>query len=192
MFFLTRPSPEQVARIVESCARRTPNHEALPTADLARPPHGFARDEYGAELGSGEVVWRAARDAIDNGLMYPPAWTAVCTAPGKPAVGAPFVSLIRHFGFHSVLPGRIREGIDSDGQAKRYGFSFLTLEGHAEQGVERFVVSWDGATDVVRYDATAISRPAGIVRLGRPLARHLQRRFQRDSVASMRRATATS
>jgi uncharacterized protein (UPF0548 family) len=184
------PSPAHVARVIDACAQSVPNHPLLESAEFAHAPHGFQRDALRVALGEGEAVWLAARAAIDTLAMYPPGWSRAYTSPGGPVVGAPFVSVIRHFGFYSVLPGRIRGVIDETGSELRYGFSFLTLEGHAERGVERFLITWDQSTDVVHYDLTAISRPVGVVRFGKPFARLLQRRFQRDSIANVRRVIA--
>jgi uncharacterized protein (UPF0548 family) len=58
------------------------------------------------------------------------------------------------------------------------------------EGEERFLVEWTKADDAVAYDVTAWSRPRRLlVRLARPLARRVQRRFARDSLAAMARAT---
>jgi len=190
VFFVREPTGDVIERVVASCASRAPNHACLPSADLAVPPAGFKLDEYGIGLGGGQAAWEAACAAIDAHAMYPPAWASVHTSPGPFVAGTALVSVIRHFGFFSVLPGRVREAFDTDGAIRRYGFDFMTLEGHAEQGVERFSVTWDEETDVVRYDVAAISRPAGLVRLAAPIARALQRRFRRDSVANMLRVTA--
>ncbi len=190
MFRLLHPSDTALDSIVESCAEREPNHPVLESVDLAAPPAGFQFDNSGTELGRGEDVWLAARAALDARAMYPLVWTSVHAASELLVPGAALVSVVRHFGFHSVLPGRVCEVFDDTGPVHRYGFAFLTLEGHPEQGRERFAVSWDQATDVVRYDITSISRPIGLARLATPIARSLQARFRRDSVASMIRATA--
>ena len=52
-------------------------------------------------------------------------------------------------------------------------------------------MSLDRASGQVIYRIHAISRPrAALARLGYPIARYLQARFRRDSVAAMTRAVA--
>jgi uncharacterized protein (UPF0548 family) len=80
------------------------------------------------------------------------------------------------------------DGPDSGG---RFGFAYGTLPNHSEAGEESFEVWLDRGTDQVMYRIHAMSRPrAFLVRLGYPIARYLQARFRRDSVAAMRRAVS--
>jgi len=78
--------------------------------------------------------------------------------------------------------------VDEEGPVKRYGFAYDTLPEHPESGEERFTVEWRG-DDAVWYDILAFSRPQQfLARLGYPLSRRLQKRFDRDSAAAMLRA----
>ncbi|MEO7798036.1 MAG: DUF1990 domain-containing protein, partial [Opitutaceae bacterium] len=78
--------------------------------------------------------------------------------------------------------------LDEAGPVRRYGFAYGTLEAHVEQGEERFSVELHGDGGVW-YDLRAFSRPRfWPVRLAKPLARRLQRRFVRDSQSSMQHA----
>ena len=71
----------------------------------------------------------------------------------------------------------------------KFGFAYGTLPGHVESGEERFLIEWDRETDKVWYDILAFSRPNHfLTRLGYPLVRRTQKRFGRDSAASMFRA----
>ena len=68
-------------------------------------------------------------------------------------------------------------------------FAYGTLEGHAEAGEERFQVSYDAATEEVRYQIVAFSRPALVLsRLGYFWARRLQKRFAEESFEALARA----
>ena len=70
----------------------------------------------------------------------------------------------------------------------RYG----TLPAHGEMGEERFTVEHHATDDSVWYDLYALSRAGHpLVRLAYPIARHLQRRFARDSKQAMIDAAAT-
>src|SRR5262249_25102117 len=86
---------------------------------------------------------------------------------------------------------RVVYRVEEKDVTQRYGFAYGTLEEHAECGEERFTVEWNGETDEVHYDLLAFSRPHQLlVRLGRPLARRLQRRFAIDSMRAMVAATS--
>ena len=101
--------------------------------------------------------------------------------------GNPAVMVTRTCGLWSANVTRIIYVVD---QEDAFGFAYGTLPHHAESGEERFLVERtpDGS---VFYDILAFSRPAHpIVRLFKPLARALQRRFVRDSMAAMSRAAA--
>jgi len=73
---------------------------------------------------------------------------------------------------------------------KRFGFAYGTLADHMESGEERFTVEWRRDDDSVWYDLLAFSRPRHpLARLGLRLSRALQRRFARDSLRAMARAS---
>jgi uncharacterized protein (UPF0548 family) len=82
--------------------------------------------------------------------------------------------------------------VDESGPISKFGFAYGTLPGHVESGEERFLIEWDRADDSVWYDILAFSRPNHIlIRLGYPIVRRTQKRFGRDSAASMLRAVSS-
>jgi uncharacterized protein (UPF0548 family) len=84
---------------------------------------------------------------------------------------------------------RIVVVVDEDGTIKRFGFAYGTLPDHAGNGEERFLIEWDRGDNCVWYDILAFSRPNHfLTRLGYPMVRHTQKRFGRDSAASMLKA----
>jgi uncharacterized protein (UPF0548 family) len=113
------------------------------------------------------------------------------TPTPHPREGLVFVAQIAHFGFHSLNGCRVIAVVDDQAPIRRYGFAFGTLPSHEERGEERFVVSFDPATNQVRYDVRAFSRPRGrLARIGAPIARALQARFQRETCEAMRVAAS--
>lgn len=57
---------------------------------------------------------------------------------------------------------------------------------NSERDEERFTLEWDRASDAVSYDILSFSQPGHLlVHVAYPLARRLQRRFLRDSLAAM-------
>jgi uncharacterized protein (UPF0548 family) len=92
-------------------------------------------------------------------------------------------------GFWWLNSCRIIYTVDESGPITKFGFGYGTLPGHVESGEERFLIEWDRDTDKVWYDILAFSRPNHfLTRLGYPLVRRTQKRFGRDSAASMFRA----
>jgi len=82
--------------------------------------------------------------------------------------------------------------VDDDGPISKFGFAYGTLPGHVESGEERFLIEWDRGDDGVWYDIVAFSHPHRFsARLGYPVVRRLQKRFGRDSAASMLRAVGS-
>jgi uncharacterized protein (UPF0548 family) len=70
---------------------------------------------------------------------------------------------------------------------RRAGFAYGTLPDHVERGEERFLVEMDPSDGRVWYDILAFSRPRhALVRASFPVARMLQKRFARDSMAVMK------
>ena len=94
--------------------------------------------------------------------------------------------VVRHLGFWSVNISRIVYVVNEE---TRYGFAYGTSLCHSEEGEERFLVEYDKATDEVWYDLYAFSKPRHpLALIGYPIARHLQKRFARESLAAMKRA----
>jgi len=99
--------------------------------------------------------------------------------------------LARSLGLWWLNVCRIVSVVDEEGSVKRYGFAYGTLPDHAGSGEERFLVEWDRESDGVWYDILAFSRPRHLLaRLGYPWLRRVQKRFARDSAATMRRSVA--
>ena len=186
MFFLRRPTDERLERYRLACESRPFNRPDLESAMLDAPPRGFHTDDYGVVLGRGEKVYAAAVAALESFAMYPAPWAWVQVGSRPLVPGSVYVAVVRGYGLYTVLPGRLFEVFDGSDENRRRGFSFGTIVGHVEQGVERFSVEWSPETDEVRYGVRAVWRPTALVRLGQPLARRMQLKFQRGSMDSMR------
>jgi len=114
--------------------------------------------------------------------MFPPELAAIEPAGIPIAVDEVAGVVIRVFGVWFLNAARIVYVID---EPRRFGFAYGTLPGHAERGEERFLVEWLPDETVV-YTIVAFSQPRyWMARLGKPLARMLQRRFVRLSKARM-------
>jgi len=149
-------------------------------------PPGYVRDHERTELGRGSAVFQAACDALRGWKMFDLGWTSVVD-PACPLVAGREVGVLARVGFlWTFNVCRIVEVFDEPG--RRLGFAYGTLDEHAEEGEERFLVELDSGGRVW-FDLLAVSRPhRWYVRVARPVARLLQGRFRRDAAAAMLRA----
>lgn len=187
---LCRPTREEVGQFIADGRNQSFTYAEVGATRGTLPSRGYSLDEYGTDLGEGVVCFERAAAALRRFANYPDGWCEVVSDGGsEPREGLTFVAQIQHFGFYSLNSCRVIYVIDEPAPARRYGFAFGTLSGHEECGEERFEVSLNPETGVVRYDVRAFSRPRSLLaRVGAPLARMLQRRFWRDTRQAMRAA----
>ena len=181
MFLVARPDAEAVRRWLE--------RQASVPLPPAPPRTALAVDHGSAVLGAGGATFERGCAALRAWEMFRLGWVEVFPSAAPIRVGTTVGVLVRHFSLWSLNPCRIVALVEETGAVERVGFVYRTLPEHAVEGEERFVVEWRQRDDQVVYDLTAWSRPRHIlVRLGRPVARLVQRRFARDSRRAMRAA----
>ena len=120
--------------------------------------------------------------------MFDMAWIELCWPDTPIEPGATVAVVVSHLGFWSMNACRIVYVIDEPGPPERYGFAYGTLPDHMERGEERFTVEFHTGDQSVWYDVYALSRPSMLARLAYPVARGLQKRFAKDSMAAMEKA----
>jgi uncharacterized protein (UPF0548 family) len=155
-------------------------------------PAGYALDHNRAKLGHGEAAFAAACATLRAWRMFPAPWTRITPADAPFRVGETLAMQAHALGVWWLNACRIIYVVDESAPVRRFGFAYGTLPAHVEQGEERFSVELqpDGS---VWYDLRAFSRPRyWPVRLAKPLARRLQIRFVRESMAAMRQAVASA
>jgi uncharacterized protein (UPF0548 family) len=188
-FSTRRPSPVDVERFL---ARQAHGPFSYPFvgATRDRPPDGYVIDHNRVCLGHGERTFTHAVDALRRWEMFSIGWVTLYS-PSVPIEANRVVAiLVRVFGVWSLNASRIVYVVDEGGDVRRFGFAYGTLADHAESGEERFSVEWRRDDDSVWYDLFAFSRPRHpLARIGKPFSRRLQRRFSRDSLQAMARAT---
>jgi uncharacterized protein (UPF0548 family) len=154
-------------------------------------PPLYTTDHNRVLLGKGETVFHRAALGIRDWKMFDLGWVRVYPASTPIRTGENVAIIARWFNLYFVNACRI---VDTDHEhvpIPRYGFTYGTLEDHAESGEERFTVEWHRETDEVWYDLLAFSRPNQfLARVGYPFARRLQKRFAADSKAAMVRAVS--
>ena len=198
MWHLREPSPDAVRAFLDRQAAEPlsyPSVGATRREPVPAPP-GFDLDHNRVRLGEGRAVFEAARAALERWEMFPAPWVRiepgfrVDAEAGPPPIrqGTVVAVVARALGLWWPSAARVIYTIDETEPLRRFGFAYGTLPGHVERGEKRFSVELrpDGS---VWYDILAFSTPRyWLVRLGYPLARRLQRRFVRDSLAAMVRA----
>jgi len=191
MIFIRKPRPEEI-RAYLSAQKDKPFSYADVGATKTQPPGGYTVDHNRVRLSEGPAAFERAVNAIREWKMFAMPWVQLCW-PDTPIVeGATVAVLVRHLGFWSLNAARIIYVVDEDGADKRFGFAYGTLPDHAERGEERFTVEFQAKDQSVWYDVCAMSQPNFLARLGYPFARHLQKRFARDSKNAMKNAVLLS
>jgi uncharacterized protein (UPF0548 family) len=185
LFRLTAPSQDAILRFIWQQRDSAFSYPEMGASAIAVPA-GYNVDHNRVPLGSGEVTWQRAKQAIRTWQMFNLPWVHLYWPNAPIQVGTSVAVSINHFGFYSLNACRIVYVVDEDGPIKRFGFAYGTLAEHAESGEERFTVEWNREDDSVWYDILAFSRPRQMLaRLGYPLSRLLQKRFAGGSKASM-------
>ena len=202
MFLPGKPSEETVAQFIAS-QRDLPFSytEVGATEDTATADQlpGYNVDHNCIRLGRGEQTYERAVSALRSWRQFELGWVSVVPPGQSLAAGSTVAVRFRVFGMWWLNAARIVYSIDESmeagvagnidgGQARnaRFGFAYGTLPDHVERGEERFRVEWR-ADDSVWYDIHAFSRPKHpLVRLGYPVARILQKRFVKNSLAVMK------
>ena len=188
MWSLARPS-DQTAEAFLAAQSTLPFSYAEVGASRDVFPAGYQHDFNRVLLGSGAEVFRRACDALRQWRMFPRPWTHVLPADAMIRDGQMVAVLARAMGIWWLNACRIVYVIDEQVPLRQFGFAYGTVT-HVERGEERFMIEWL-ANDTVWYDLRAFSRPGHwTTRLGYPLARRLQRKFARESLAAMRSAAA--
>ncbi|MES2693942.1 MAG: DUF1990 domain-containing protein [Verrucomicrobiota bacterium] len=162
------------------------------TRSDAERPAGYTVDHNRQRIGEGEADFMAGCEALRGWRMFPQPWTRIHPQNAPLREGQVVAMMAKGLGLWWLNACRIVYTLDERGPVRRFGFAYGTLLAHVEQGEERFSVELQ-ADGSVWYDVRAFSRPRyWPVRLGKPLARRLQRRFVEESKAAMRTAVAAA
>jgi uncharacterized protein (UPF0548 family) len=181
MFTLSEPSESDVARFITNQAN-SPFSYAEVGATNAAPPAAYTVDHNRIQLGRGVEVYQRAVEALKQWRQFDLGWVAIAPRGVKLETGATVAVKARACGLWSLNACRVVYMID---EPARFGFAYGTLGDHIERGEERFMIEL--RDDDVWYDILAFSRPQHpLVKAGFPVARRLQKRFTRDSMAVMR------
>lgn len=186
MFLLRRPTADDIHHYLLAQRSESFSYESVGDSLFESCPAGFKWDHEQVKLGSGAARFERACEAIREWQMMPASMTTVYW-PVEPRVGSEVIVGFNFGPIRTLNPCRVVYVVDDVvAGVRRFGFGYGTLPGHAESGEERFMVTHDLESDVVRYDLCSFSRPKHfLARLARPLARFLQAKFRRLSAEQM-------
>jgi uncharacterized protein (UPF0548 family) len=187
MFTLSKPSPEFVREFLASQAELPFSYSAVGHSRHS-PPAGYNVDHNRIHLGNGIDTFERAKHAVRQWKMFAMPWIEFYWPDIPIETGACVAVLVRHFPLWSLNACRIVYLIEESGPLEKFGFAYGTLPGHEERGEERFIVEYNRSEQSVWYDLYAFSRPKLLAKMADPVARALQKKFQRDSLAAMKNA----
>lgn len=187
--FLSPPEAKDIAAFLERQASEPFSYRELGASSHGAPA-GYNVDHNRVRVGRGLATFEAACEALRAWRMFPAPWTRIAPANAPLNEGQTVAMQAQALGVWWLNACRVVYVVDEVGPVRRFGFAYGTLRAHVEQGEERFLVEMQ-PDESVWYDLRAFSRPRyWPVRLGKPLARKLQWRFVRESLAAMQRAVA--
>jgi len=191
MLSLRKPPAESIRRFLTAQANLPFTYSAV-GATAQTPPIGYVVDHTRIKLGEGEDVFKAARNALERWQQFRLGW-AEAWSSDTPIESGALVAVMAHVvGLWWLNCCRIVYVVDESGPISKFGFAYGTLIGHVESGEERFLIEWNRVDNSVWYDILAFSKPNHfLTRLGYPVVRRMQKRFRRDSAASMLKAVCS-
>jgi len=185
MFMISEPTERDVVDFIWSQSELPFTYSEVGATNTT-PPSGYNVDHNRIQLGEGEATYGRAVEALKNWRQFDLGWVTIVPRGVVVEVGATVAVKARAFGTWSLNASRVVFVID---ESRRFGFAYGTLPDHVERGEERFLIEWR-LDNTVWYDILAFSRPQHpLVKLSSPLARRLQKRFARESLARMKSAT---
>ncbi len=167
MISFRRPTAAEIAAYREDRLGAAPT--CLPTPAT---PAGFRNERFSQRIGATEREFERARDGLQQWRAHRGSGVEVHPATARLAVGETVAIVTRQLGLWVLAACRVTSVTD---EPDVFGFTYATLPGHPECGIDTFTVR--RTDDEVRFEIEATSK-AGIplVRLGAPVTQHLQRR----------------
>ncbi len=188
MLSIRKPTTEVIRRFLDT---QRPLDFTYPDvgATNSQPPRKYIVDRTRKCLGTGEEVFRVAREALRNWRQMELGWLNVWPPDAALQEGQTLAIVARSLGIWFVNACRIVYEIDEENQ---FGFAYGTLPGHVATGEERFLVERDSETGEVWFDILAFSRPRHfLARWGYLYVRRVQKYFGRSSAKAMENAVGT-
>ncbi len=174
------PSSADLDAILERLRDSQPTYSDVGGTRRETLPDGYVHDRYRVDLPDG--TFERAADGLRRWQAHLGAGVDVHPSGAALRPDTDVVVVARIGLLHALAPCRVVYVTD---EADRFGFAYGTLPGHPERGEEAFVVERAGRA--ATFSIVAFSRPAALAaRLGRPVARGIQRRVTRAYLDALR------
>lgn len=174
------PDPAACARWIDRAPSSPPSGPPDATVDRYRA-------QVPVESGTApQTIFERVRERLLEYDIFPPAVMlhGLCRS-GPIQFGSTIVQRVQADSLFALeMAVRVTRTWDTESAGKREaGFTYVTLEGHAECGVESFRLQLDHATQAVALLIDARSKPGvWLTRLGFPIARIIQRSLTQAAV----------
>lgn len=188
MILRWRPRRADLERFVDGLVARPLTYDEVGATLAGGDLPGGRHQHHSTVLGQGDHVFAAAAESLRR--WVPQRGSGFEVVPDDPplAMGTDVAVVIPAGPVRVLVPCRVVGVVD---EADRFGFAYGTLPGHPERGEESFMVVRE-ADGTVRFEVTALSRPAGILRLAAPISAQVQERAGRRYLKAMAEAVAAS
>jgi uncharacterized protein (UPF0548 family) len=172
MFLFRKPAPSFIRAFLDVQGKLNLTYPAV-GATAADPPLGFVVDHTRIKLGTDQVAFTAAKDALQRWEQFRLGWVEQYS-PDTPIEPGQVVGVLGRFCRQwSLNACRIVYVVN---EPSKFGFAYGTLPDHVASGEERFTVEWHEEDEAVWYEILAFSRQNHfLARLGYPVVRRLQK-----------------
>jgi uncharacterized protein (UPF0548 family) len=180
LYRLFLPDSTELLRFAKEARQRPLSTPKDPLRE--EPQSSWNEDHYRREIAlpmrySSSSVRQSIEQMLRECAFFP-SWMVALRLDDIVVVGA------KVFGVYGVFADRIIEE-HSLGDEERFdlGFTYATVQGHFETGIESFRATRSGALAPVVFEIHAVSRAANVLKaaLSIVVVRSLQRRFGRDT-----------
>jgi uncharacterized protein (UPF0548 family) len=176
---LRRPSAEAIERFHRRQLDLPDSAERGPTA-----PEGFHHGAHSEPIGSGAPTFERAADGLRRWIPQRCSGVDVHPTDAPVEPGSVVTLVTRQAGACLMFSCRVHDVVE---EPDRFGFTYVTLPGHPEQGWETFTVRRDPATGEVTFEIDVVWRPAILLsKLAGPFSQVLQRRATASYFEAMR------
>ncbi|MGY9074428.1 MAG: DUF1990 family protein [Acidimicrobiales bacterium] len=177
MLRLTRPTETDVDHYRDRVANLSPTYPA---------PGDFHSFERTAIVGHGYNALTAGRQSLLQWQMHTAAGVSVDPTPLEP--NQTVILWTQTLRIWILFACRISDVID---ETDRFGFTYITLPDHPEQGEETFMLHLQDK--IVHFTVSARSRPGTTIsRAAGPIGKALQRRYSNQYLTAMKTCIAQS
>ncbi len=187
MISLRPPSERRIDELIQSQNDFDFTYQEIGQTSGELPAKYFS-NEHVVELGCGIECFDAARENLQQRRCLQLDWARL-SSDGPPRLGqniAIVARVMRVWTTNFCRVVDVQSQCDSGG-GLCYAFAVGTLPRHIMIGEERFTVSLDGQTEIVRFSIRSFSRGRTLAAVvSAPLIRHYQRQFVDDVATAMK------